>query len=405
MVDRSFTAEAHRREKRIQSWGRVVKTSGRVSTLTLFSYFFKLSCTAFGGPMAYISMMEDECVERRKWVSRDEFTEMLGVTNMLPGPNATEMAIHIGYVKAGRMGGVLSGLGFTAPSFLMILPLSWLYFRYGVMPSVGGLFYGVNPVVVAIILVTAYRLARSSITDWKLLCLFSATLLTVYFTNVNEALILFASGLAGAFMYGPGLRKAFSRMRLFASISFSTINIAFRGMPIAVPLFLEFLKAGSLMFGSGLVIIPLIGPDVVETFKWMSYKEFMDGVTLGQVTPGPVMKTAAFVGYKVAGVWGATVAFSGIFLPPFIIVTILAPYLRQVRGNVWLRGFLRGVRAGAAGAILAAAGSMAQTAFPDLLTLIIAAASLTAILKFKANMSLLVVAAGALGVLVKTPWL
>jgi chromate transporter len=382
----------------------VMKSSERVSALTLFSYFFRLSCTALGGPLAYISMMEDECVERKQWLSRDEFTEMLGVTNMLPGPNATEMAIHIGYVKAGRIGGVLSGLGFTAPSFFMILSLSWLYFRYSVTPSVGGLFYGVNPVVVAIILITAYRLARSSITDWRLLCLFSATLIAVYFTNINEALILFASGLTGAFIYGPGLKKAFLGTLAFTFLAFPVLNYAFKGLPVEVLLFLEFLKAGSLMFGSGLVIIPLIGPDIVEAFKWMSYKEFMDGVTLGQVTPGPVMKTAAFVGYKVAGIWGATVAFSGVFLPPFITVTLLAPFLRQVHGNAWLNGFLKGVRAGAAGAIFAVAGSMAQIAFPDILTVIIAAASLMAMLRFKVNMSLLVIAAGALGVLIKNPW-
>jgi len=151
------------------------------SLASIFLYFFRLSWAAFGGPLAYISMMEDDCVERRKWLSKEEFAEMLGVTNMLPGPNATEMAIHIGHAKAGKLGGILAGLGFIIPSFIMILGLSWFYFRYGKMPGVDGFFYGVNPVVVAIILLTVLRLGRSTITDSKLACLFLITLLSYWF--------------------------------------------------------------------------------------------------------------------------------------------------------------------------------------------------------------------------------
>lgn len=375
--------------------------ANNVSLFGLFSYFFRLSWTAFGGPLAYISMMEDDCVEKRKWLSKDEFAEMLGITNMLPGPNATEMAIHIGYVQGGKLGGILSGLGFTTPSLVIMLVLSWLYFQYSAMPSVSGFFYGINPVVVAIILVTVLRLGKSSITDWKLVCIFLATVLATYFTAINEAIILFAAGVVGVFLYSPALKKATSVTLLLIPFSLPIMAITFEGLPVMVLLFLEFLKASLLMFGTGLVIIPLIGPDVVDVFHWMSYKEFFDGVTLGQVTPGPVMKTAVFVGYKVAGIWGATVAFSGIFLPPFIIVILLAPYYRQMRRNPWLQGFLKGVKAGAVGAILAVVGSLAQTAFPDLLAAAIAAVSLVAMLRFKVNVSLLVIAAGALGVLMR----
>jgi chromate transporter len=366
----------------------------------LFYYFFRLSWTAFGGPFAYISMMEDDCVEKKRWLSKDEFVEMLGITNMLPGPNATEMAIHIGYVRGGRLGGILSGLGFTVPSFLIMLVLSWLYFQYGTMPSVGGFFYAINPVVIAIILATVFRLGKSSITDWKLIGIFIATVLAALFTNINEALILFSAGLVGVLLYGSALRRAIA-IPAFLLFSPSIMPLAFAGLPLMAQLFLEFLKASSLLFGTGLVIIPLIGPDVVEGFGWMSYKEFFDGVTLGQITPGPVMKTAAFVGYKVAGVWGATVAMSGMFLPPFLIVLLLAPFFREIKRIPWLQGFLKGVRVGAVGVILAVLGSLVQTAFPDLLTIAIAVVSLVAILKFKVNMSLLVILAGALGVLIR----
>ena len=373
----------------------------KVSLFTLFSYFFKMSWTAFGGPLAYISMMEDDCVEKRKWLDKEEFTEMLGITNMLPGPNATEIAIHIGYVKGGRIGGIVSGLGFTIPSFAIILVLSWLYFQYGAMPSVGGFFYGVNAVVVAIILVAVFRLGRSSITDWKLVCILVGTVLATYLTDINEAIILLASGLVGVLLYGPALKKTIVPMLLLTSFSFPIMTFTIGGFPIMVQLFLEFLKASLLMFGTGLVIIPLLGPDIVGSLGWMSSKEFVDGITLGQITPGPVMKTAAFIGYKVAGIWGATVAFSGIFLPPFVIVTLLAPFFRQIRRNPWLQGFLKGVRAGAVGTILAVVGQMAPAAFPDLLAVIIAVVSLVAMLKSKANISLLVIAAGVLGFLIK----
>jgi chromate transporter len=346
-------------------------------------------------------MMEDDCVEKKKWLTKDEFTEMLGITNILPGPNATEMAIHIGYMKGGKIGGALSGLGFTIPSFIIMLVLSWLYFEFRAMPSVDGLFYGMNPVVVAIILVTVLRLGKTSITDWKLACIFLATMLATYFTTMNEGIIIVASGLVGILLYGPYLKRASLAVLSFTSFSFQGTSIVLVELPLILPLFLEFLKASLLMFGSGLVIIPLLGPEIVEVFGWMSYKEFFDGVTLGQVTPGPVMKTAAFIGYKVAGIWGAVAAFSGIFLPPFVLVTLLAPFFRQMRRNPWIQGFLKGVRVGATGTILAVAGSLAQTAFPDLITLAIAAVSCVVMLKFKVNISLLVILAGVLGILIQ----
>ncbi|MGB9728032.1 MAG: chromate efflux transporter [Nitrososphaeria archaeon] len=281
-----------------------------VSLLELFLYFFRLSWTAFGGPLAYISMMEDDCVEKRKWLSKEEFTEMVGVTNMLPGPNAAEMAIHIGYVKRGLVGGILSGFAFVTPSFIIILFLSWLYFQYHTMPAVGDIFYGINPVVVVIILVAAYRLGRSSIVDWKLFCIFMAAFIISYFTEVNEAIILLVSGLIGLILYNqkPVSVKDYKKLNLLLP-PIILFNLSLEHMPTLLMIFLEFLKAGSLLFGSGLVIIPLIGPDVIS-FGWVSEKEFFDGVTLGQITPGPVMKTAAFIGYRVAGGSRSTISFS-----------------------------------------------------------------------------------------------
>lgn len=369
----------------------------RKTLLDLFLYFFRLSWTAFGGPLAYIAMMEDDCVEKKKWLSKEEFTEMLGITNMLPGPNATEMAIHIGHARGGKLAGIISGLAFTIPSFVIMVALSWLYFQYGSMPTVSGLFYGINPVVIAIIVVTLVRLGRVSLSDWKLAGIFIITVLLSYFTALNEALILLLSGFAGILLYGKISKRHSLPVLALLPFGLGLVQNA-ESLPTLLQLFLEFLKGGVLMFGTGLVIIPLLAPDVVDVFGWMSYKEFFDGVTLGQITPGPVMKTAAFVGYKVAGLSGAAAAMSGIFLPPFVIVTLLAPFLRKMRTNAWLQGFLKGVKAGTVGVILAFVPSLAKVAFPDLPAAAIFVIATLVMLKFRVNTSLLVISCGMLGV-------
>ena len=374
--------------------------SDQRSLFEVAAYFFRLSWTAFGGPLAYIAMMEDDCVEKRKWLSKEEFAEMLGITNMLPGPNATEMAIHIGYVKGGKLGAIMSGLAFTLPSFVIMVVLSWLYFQYGSLPAVGGIFYGINPVVVGIIVITALRLGKVSLTDWKLVVICITAFLLSQVSNMNEALILLGAGAAGIILYGHVLKKTLLAVPVFLQLSFF-ISVDFERLPLFLQLFLEFLKGGLLLFGSGLVIIPLLGPDIVDFFGWMSYKEFFDGLTLGQVTPGPVMKTAAFVGYKVAGIGGAAAAMSGIFLPPFIFVTLLAPYFRKVRTNIWLQGFLKGVKAGAVGVILGVVPSLSGVAFTDLLTIVICLLSMTIMLKTKVNLSVLVILSGLLGALLR----
>ncbi len=377
---------------------------GDVSLLELFMYFFRLSWTAFGGPLAYISMMEDDCVEKRKWLKKEEFAEMLGITNMLPGPNAAEMAIHIGYVKRGLTGAILSGMGFVTPSFIIILILSWLYFQYNTVPNIGHMFYGINPVVVAIILVTAYRLGASLTHDIKLLIILLMSFLLSYFTEVNEAIILLIAGFASLLLYRPKVKssKRCIKIPILCATTLSFFNFSIENAPTLLLIFLEFLKAGLLMFGSGLVILPLIGPDVINVFKWVTEKEFFDGITLGQITPGPVMKASAFIGYKVAGIWGAFVAFLGVYLPPFIIVPIVSKSFRSIKDNIMLKDFLKGIEAGVVGTILAVVFSLSKVAFMDYLTILIACTALILMTKFKVNVSLIVVASGVFGLLIKT---
>jgi chromate transporter len=278
--------------------------------------------------------------------------------------------------------------------------LSWLYFTYRALPSVGGLFYGINPVVVVLIVITAWRLGKSAITDWKLLLIALGSFLGSVLTPVNEALILLAAGAVGILLYGPPLQRLGKGLAALLPLPLSLA--ANPALPTPASLALVFLKAGSLLFGTGFVIIPLLAPDVVETYRWMTQKEFFDGVTLGQVTPGPIVKTATFVGFKAGGLLGAAVATVAIFLPPFVLVLSLAPILKRLRQNPWLQGFLRGVRPGAVGTILGIVVAMAQAAFVDWWTVGIAAASLLAFLRFRMSTPLLVVGAGIVGVLVRS---
>lgn len=382
-----------------------------VNFASLFRYFFNLAWVGFGGPLAHISMMEHDLVEKKKWITREEFTDILGMTNMLPGPNSTELAIHIGHVMGGRKGGIVSGIAFTLPGFFIMLALSYLYFQFGSIPGVSGIFYGVNPVVIVVIALTAIRLGKSSAREYKSIGIAAAVFVAILLTDVNEAIVLLAAGGAGMLLYLPRKQEgsgtsAPSRpgsptmMTLLPFIPPSILALVFsvNNMPVELQLFLEFLKAGAVLFGSGLVIIPVIGTDVVENFGWMTYGQFFDGVTLGQVTPGPVVKTAAFVGYSVAGVLGASIATLGVFLPPFVVVTILAPVFGKVKSNAWLQSFLKGVRPGAVGAILAVAVTLGETALVDVWTIVIAAGALLALIKFKAPIPVLVGICGAAGV-------
>lgn len=386
-----------------------------VSQTELFRYFFRLAWVGFGGPLAHISMMEHDAVEKKKWMSQEEFTDILGMTNMLPGPNSTELAIHIGHAMGGRMGGIISGIAFTLPGFFIMLALSYLYFELGGIPSVSGIFYGVNPVVIVIITITAVRLGKGSAKDHKSIGIAAAVFATILLTEVNEAIVLLGAGAAGLLLYPSkksdssgnsssssppsGASPPPSTMsQVFTTLPIFAVVFSLSTMPVELQLFLEFLKAGALLFGTGLVIVPLVGADVVEGFGWMSYSQFFDGVTLGQVTPGPVVKTAAFVGYSVGGVLGAGIATLGVFLPPFAIVTILAPVFKKVKSNAWLQSFLKGVRPGAVGAILAVAVTLGQTALVDTWTIVIAAVALVALAKFKTSIPLTVVVAAVVGV-------
>lgn len=339
----------------------------------LAKLFLKLGTLGFGGPQAHIAMENDEVVVRRHWLTPEQFAEGLAVCEMLPGPASTQMGIYIGYVRAGQIGAVVAGLCFIAPAFLIVVALSWAYFRFQRVPQLEAIFLGISPVVTAIILAFCWKLGKKAIRDWKRAAIAIAVFGVTLFTSLSVLIQFVLAGLVGLYWFRPSGRGQFQGWwlpplpLLVANLPAETLTLgSFWGLErindFFWPLTLFFLKVGSFIFGGGLVIIPLLEFEVVEQLHWLTRTEFINGVAIGQLSPGPVVLTAAFVGYKVAGVLGALTAAVAIFAPSFAFIMLAAPLLLRIRQNLWIRAFLQGVTPAVLGAIAAAAIPLAQAA-------------------------------------------
>jgi chromate transporter len=370
----------------------------RASLLEVCALFLKLGSIGFGGPPAHLAMMEEECVRKREWVDSEHYLEALAVCNLLPGPTSTQMALWLGYSRAGVRGGLLAGLMFLIPAFILLLGLSWAYMRYGVLSQAEGLLNGIRPVVIAILLSLCWRLSRSSLKDLLGYLLFGlAFALTI--ERMEVALVLLGAGILGWFFYRAPSAKSDKVLGLL-----SPLLIGFAD-PRVWQLTLFFVKIGALLFGGGLVALPLIQHEVVHDRGWMTDREFLDGVAMGQVTPGPVIMTACFIGYKVAGWAGAVMATFAIFLPSFLMVLIAAPQFQRVRKWPAAQAFLKGVSPAVVGAILAACSPLAtalvqatppaQGWFPASLFV----GSLVALIRYKVGAPWVMLAGGLLGLL------
>jgi chromate transporter len=355
-------------------------------------YFLKIGVVGFGGPMAHIAMMDEELVEKRKWASKEEYLDGLAVCNMLPGPASTQLGIYMGYIRGGITGGVLAGVAFIFPAFIMITLLSYLYFNYGAVPEVKGLLYGVNAVVIALISLSLYRMGQKSIADIKGFIIFLCSALAIYLLKVNMIVVLIMGGLLGVWIYykRPTMSKQY--MLVFPLFTIDAIMIKLFGF---------FIKVGAFIYGGGLVIIPFIEQEVVERLGWMTQQEFLTGISFGQITPGPVVITAAFIGYKVYGFLGAFIAAFAIFLPSFTFILIAAPYLKKVKDIPWVKAFLKGINAAVIGTILASILVLIPNALIDIWTILIAIAGFIALWKYNVNVFYCVGVAGVLGVLIK----
>ncbi|MEO0827966.1 MAG: chromate efflux transporter [Cyanobacteria bacterium J06639_16] len=380
--------------------------------------FLKLGLIGFGGPQAHIAMINDEAVQRRGWFSQDAFTDGLAICEMLPGPASTQMGIYAGYVRAGQLGALVAGLSFIAPAFFIVLGLSWAYFQFQQVPQLAALFFGVSPVMIAIILGFCWKLGRKSIRDGIGVAIAIAVIIVALTLKLNTLLLFLLAGTLGLWLYGPKrpsgwppflLRGAFVPLLLVASGNAPTpLTLAsFWGIErigsYFWPLLSFFLQVGAFIFGGGLVIIPLLEFEVVQNLNWLTTTEFLNGVAIGQLSPGPVVLTAAFVGYKVAGVLGALVSTVSIFTPSFIFIMAAAPLLLRLRQNPWVQAFLKGVKPAVVGAIAAAVVPLAESAYGQATVLIsaiavlITLASLVALIRFKQPTWLLVLLGAAIG--------
>jgi len=379
----------------------------RIPIRDLVRYFLRLGALGFGGPVALCGQMEKELVQERRWVTREEMLEGIAVCQSLPGPLAIQVGIFISYLRAGFWGAWAGGWAFILPNFILVAALGALYVRLGGLPAVTAIFYGVSPAVIALILHSCYRLAKLGMKDKLQWGIASACLVVTVAVRAEVALLFLASGITGAIVYGSfrrtGLRDAFGVSLLATPLGQAAVTSAGPATgSILARLLLFFLKAGSLTFGSGLVIVPFLQNGLVRQTGWLDERQFLIAVAIGMISPGPVVITATFVGYLVAGFWGSVVATIGIFLPSFLLVLIAAPVLVRHRGNPQVQGFVKGAYAAAIGTILGACLLLGRIAIGDWFTALIALISLGVLLRSKVS-NVVLVAATALAGLIAFP--
>jgi chromate transporter len=366
--------------------------------------FLKLGCIAFGGPAAHIAMMRDEVV-RRRWVSEQEFLDLVGGTNLIPGPNSTEMAIHLGYLRAGWRGLLAGGTLFILPAMLIVLALAWLYVEYGSTPEVEWLLYGIKPVIIAIVVQALWELGKTAVKS-PMMAVAGGAVLILFLLGVNELLLLAAGGVAVMLAHtAPRLwRGRTLALLLLSSAPPSFATSAAGALPFSVTtLFLKFLKIGSVLYGSGYVLLAFVRADFVERLGWLSDQQLIDAIAVGQFTPGPVFTTATFIGYVAGGgsVLAALVATIGIFLPSFMFVALLSYILPFVRQSPWARALLDGVNVASLGLMAGVTWQLGQAAVVDLWTAALAVVALVVVFRVKPNSAWLVLGGGVAGVLLR----
>lgn len=361
----------------------------------LVAYFLRLGAFGFGGPIALAGYMQRDLVPRR-WITEEEYVQGLAFSQMMPGPLAAQLAMWIGYIRHGVPGASLVGIVFILPTYLIVLAISALYVAYHGLSVVQALFYGIGPVVIAIVALSAVRLAKTTVgKDWKMWLVFGVTALITLITRAEIALLFIAAGLLGVFLYSqPGKRKAGAGLIVAPLAAGAGLSL-----PILIALGAFFLKAGAFTFGSGLAIVPFLHQGVVVEHQWLNERQFLDAVAVGIITPGPVVITAAFVGYLVAGFWGSIIAASGVFLPVYLFVLFIGKYIIRYREHPALRGFVKGATSAASGAIAGATIVLGQGSIVDISTAGIAAVSLLILSKFKIPEPAVIAVAAIAGVI------
>ena len=358
--------------------------------------FLKLGFTAFGGPAAHIAMFRDEVVKRRKWIDDYHFLDLLGATNLIPGPNSTEMAIHLGFVRAGWRGLIAAGAAFIIPPVFIVIGLAWVYVHFGTTPEAGWLLYGVKPVIIAIILQAILGLRKAAIKG-PLTAVVGAAALVFYLLGVNEIALLFAGGVA--VMVGENLRRLTKANLVgiiapLGGLSLPALAAGAFNLPL---MFLIFLKIGAVLYGSGYVLLAFLRADFVTRLGWLTDQQLVDAVAIGQVTPGPVFTTATFIGYILGGLPGALLATLGIFLPSFIFVAVSNPLIPRLRNSPWMSGLLDGVNVAALGLMAAVTWQLGRASIIDPFTIVLGLVAALLLFRFKINTTWLVLGGAAAG--------
>ncbi|MBD3223827.1 MAG: chromate efflux transporter [Caldithrix sp.] len=383
-----------------------------ISVREIAALFFKLGWIAFGGPAAHIAMMEEEVVNKRKWMNRQHFLDLVGATNLIPGPNSTEMAIHCGYHRGGFAGLVIAGISFIFPAVFITLILAWLYVGYGTLPAVEPLFYGIKPAVLAVILSAVYRLGKKALKGWQV-GVIGLVVLAAALWGVSEITAILAGGLVGMIWLSL-LHKFNNNDATFsvAPIYYGALWGKFKSAVVSSPiilsitttttqisgllLFWEFLKVGAILFGSGYVLVAYLDAELVNRLAWLTRPELLDAIAIGQFTPGPVLSTSTFIGYQIQGFSGAILATLGIFLPSFLFVLLLNPIVPKLRKSKLTANFLDAVNVSAVAIMIAVVIKMGGQILIEWQAIVVAAISIVLVFGVKKLGSGWVIFIGAL---------
>jgi len=370
--------------------------------------FLKLGTIAFGGPAAHLAMMEEEFVRRRRWITQADFLDRLATANLIPGPSSTEVAIFVGQLKRGWRGLIVAGCCFIIPAAVMVSVIAWAYVRFGSLPKVEGILSAIKPAVVAIVIQALGKLGRTGVRT-TLLAVIAVLAVALSFVGVGPVLVLAFAGVASASAWAmtnrllgavafpkmAGLQKVLGLPKVVVAMAVAAVGAAF---PVGlVRLFLSFVKIGSVVFGSGYVLLAFLQTEFVERLHWLTEKQLIDAVAVGQFTPGPVFTTATFVGYVLAGWAGAAVATAGIFLPGFVLVAVSGPLIPRLRRSAVAAAALDGVVAGSLALMAGVTWQLGKASLVDWPTLVLFGVSLIALLRFRVNSAWLIAAAAVVG--------
>ena len=376
---------------------RVTQGNKKGSVREVARVFLKLGTIGFGGPAAHIAMMHDEACLKRRWVSEERFLDLLGAANIIPGPSSTEMAIYLGYERAGWRGLIAGGTCFIMPAMIIVLAIAWAYVTYGSLPQAAWLLYGIKPAVVAVIVQALWKLLRTAVRGALPACV-AIAVLALYLWGLNAIALIFGAG-----FLVMSLRNGRRQWRGGAPV---LAILPALGLPGAAPfslagLFLTCLKIGSVVFGSGYVLLAFLRADFVERLRWLTDRQILDAVAVGQFTPGPVFTTATFIGYLLGGVKGGLLGTLGIFLPAFIVAAAVFPLVGALRRSKWVSAFLDGVNVGALGLMVGVTWQLGRAAIVDWLTLGLAVVSALVLFRLRINSAWIIMGGAVVGLVCK----